>query len=152
MIPCSMWLDGITVWNWKSCAYRHLHFMRVTAEFFLDKNISMTVILRARKSVILAMMANAKDRDHLSSKFIYIYGLAVVRYIKKSIRWRSQEANMTIEYNRTKCMIDNEEKLVGGYSCSRRTSLWRPGLFISMVDIGALNGFINWMPKDNDWI
>lgn len=58
---------------------------------------------------------------------------------------------MTIEYNRTKCVIDIEEKLLGEYSCSRRTSCLHPGLFINMVDIGALNGFINWMPKNIEW-
>lgn len=57
------------------------HFIRATAEFFLKKNISMTGTLRARKSDILAMVANAKDRDHLSSKFIFSDGLAVVSNI-----------------------------------------------------------------------
>jgi hypothetical protein len=49
-----------------------------TAEFFLQKNITMTGTLRAKKPDIPATMEAAKGRDLLSSKFIFSDGLAVV--------------------------------------------------------------------------
>jgi hypothetical protein len=54
-----------------------------TAEFLLQKNITMTGPLRAKKPDIPAMMEAAKCRDLLSSKFIFSDGLAVVSYISK---------------------------------------------------------------------
>jgi hypothetical protein len=52
-----------------------------TAEFLLQKNITMTGTLRAKKPDIPAMMEAAKGRDRLSSKFIFSDGLAVVSYV-----------------------------------------------------------------------
>jgi hypothetical protein len=57
-----------------------------TAEILLQKDITMTGTLRAKKPDIPAMMEAAKDRDLLLSKFIFSEGLAVVSYIPKKIK------------------------------------------------------------------
>ena len=54
-----------------------------TADFLLQKNITMTGTLGAKKPDIPAMMEAAKGRDLLSSKFIFSDGLAVVSYVPK---------------------------------------------------------------------
>jgi hypothetical protein len=137
-------------------------FMSVpTAEFLLQKNITMTGTLRAKKSDIPAMMEAAKGRDLLSPKFIFSDGLAVVSYVPKknktvcvlstqflddSVSDESHiKPSMILEDNRTKGEVDNADKLVREYSCARCTSRWPLRLF--MNDIGALIAFIIWMLK-----
>jgi hypothetical protein len=138
-----------------------------TAEILLQKNITMTGTLRAKKPDIPAMMEAAKGRDLLSSKFIFSDGLAVVSYIpkkNKTVRVLStqflddsvsneshKKPSIILEYNRTKGGVDNADKLVREYSCARRTSRWPLRLFMNMLDIGALNAFIIWMLKNKDW-
>ena len=46
------------------------------------------------------------------------------------------------EYNRTKDAVDNADKLIGEYSCARRTSRWPLQLFINIINIAAQNTFI----------
>jgi hypothetical protein len=126
-----------------------------TAEFLLQKNITMTGTFRAKKLDIPAMMEAAKSRDLLSSKLIFSDGLAVVSYIPKknktvhilstqflddSVSDEShKKPSMILEYNRTKGRVDNTDKLVREYCCARCTSRWPLRLFINMLDIGALN-------------
>ena len=54
-----------------------------TAEFLLQKNITMTETLRTKQPDIPAVMENAKGRDILSLKFIFSDELAVVSYVPK---------------------------------------------------------------------
>jgi hypothetical protein len=51
-----------------------------TAELLLQKNVTMTGTLRAKKTDIPAVMEAAKGRELLPSKFIFSGGLAVVSY------------------------------------------------------------------------
>jgi hypothetical protein len=118
----------------------------------------MTGTFRAKQTDIPATMEAAKCRDLLSSKFIFLDGLAEFSYIlKKNKRVRvlstqflddsvSDESHknpsMILEYNRSKGGVDNADKLVREYSCARRTSRWPLRLFMNMFDIGALNAFI----------
>jgi hypothetical protein len=62
-----------------------------------------------------------------------------------------KKPSMILHYNRTKSGVDNADKLVREYSCARHTSRWPLRLFMNMLDIGALNAFINWMLKNKYW-
>ena len=139
----------------------------LTAEFLLQKNITMTGTLRIKKPDIPAVMEAAKGRDVLSSKFIFSDKLAVISYVpkkNKAVRVLSSQylddslsnedhkkPNMILKYNRTKGGVDNADKLVREYSCARRTSRWPFRLFMNMLDIGALNSYIIWVFKNRDW-
>jgi hypothetical protein len=57
-----------------------------TEELLLQKNITMTGTLRAKKPNIPAIMEAAKGRDLPSSKLIFSGGLAVVSYVPKKLR------------------------------------------------------------------
>lgn len=138
-----------------------------TAEFLLQKNVTMTGTLRVKKPDIPVMMETAKYRDLLSSIFIFSEGVAVVSYVpkkNKTVRVLStqfiddsvsneshKKPNMILEYNRTKGGVDNADKLIREYTCARRTSRWPLRLFMNILDIGALNAFIIWMSKNIDW-
>ena len=138
-----------------------------TAEFLLQKNITMTGTLRKKKPDIPAVMEVAKGRDILSSKFIFSDGLAVVSYVpkkNKTVRVLSSQyldvsvstedhkkSGMILEYNRTKGGVDNADKLVREYTCARRTSRWPFRLFMNLLDVGALNSYIIWMCKNRNW-
>ena len=54
-----------------------------TAEFFLQKNITMTGTFRKKKPDIPAVMEDAKGSDVLLLKFFFYDGLAVVYYVPK---------------------------------------------------------------------
>jgi hypothetical protein len=54
-----------------------------TAELLLQKNITMTGTLKAKKPDIPEIMGAAKGKDLLSSKLIFSGGLAVVNYFPK---------------------------------------------------------------------
>jgi hypothetical protein len=109
-----------------------------TAVFLLQKNVTMTGTMRAKKSDISTMMKAAKGRDLLSTKFIFSDGLAVVSYIPKKNKtvWvlytqflddsvsdeSHKKPSMILHYNHTKRGVDNANKSVREYSCARRTS------------------------------
>ncbi|KAL4000644.1 NACHT, LRR and PYD domains-containing protein 12 [Sarotherodon galilaeus] len=60
--------------------------------------------------------------------------------------------SMVLHYNRTKGGINNLDKVVGTYSCRRKTSRWPVALFHNMVDVAAYNAFVLWREIHPDWM
>ncbi|KAL4000599.1 NLR family CARD domain-containing protein 3 [Sarotherodon galilaeus] len=60
--------------------------------------------------------------------------------------------SMVLHYNRTKGGVDNLDKVVGTYSCRRKTSRWPVALFHNMVDVAAYNAFVLWREIHPDWV
>lgn len=48
-------------------------------------------------------------------------------------------------YNKTKGGVDNMDKLLGEYTCKRRTSRWPLSLFFNAIDVAALASYIIYM-------
>ncbi|KAG8233499.1 hypothetical protein J437_LFUL011660 [Ladona fulva] len=102
-----------------------------TAEFLIKKKITMTGTMIIRKPDIPSMMETAKGRELLSSKFIFTDNIAVISYVpkkNKTVRVLStqfiddsvsneshKKPQMILEYNRTKCGVDNADTLVREY-------------------------------------
>ncbi|XP_031582777.2 piggyBac transposable element-derived protein 4-like [Oreochromis aureus] len=59
---------------------------------------------------------------------------------------------MVLHYNRTKGGVDNLDKVVGTYSCRRKTLRWPVALFHNMVDVAAYNAFVVWRETRPDWM
>ncbi|XP_063352363.1 piggyBac transposable element-derived protein 4-like isoform X1 [Pelmatolapia mariae] len=64
----------------------------------------------------------------------------------------SAKPSMVLHYNRTKGGVDNLDKVVGTYSCRRKTSRWPVALFHNMVDVAAYNAFVLWREIHPDWM
>uniref|UniRef100_A0A669CW59 PiggyBac transposable element-derived protein domain-containing protein n=1 Tax=Oreochromis niloticus TaxID=8128 RepID=A0A669CW59_ORENI len=64
----------------------------------------------------------------------------------------SVKPSMVLHYNRTKGGVDNLDKVVGTYSCRRKTSRWPVALFHNMVDVAAYNAFVLWREIHPDWM
>lgn len=47
-----------------------------------------------------------------------------------------------IDYNRTKGGVDNMDKMLGEYSCKRRTLRWPLAFFYNMLDVSALAAYV----------
>ncbi|XP_005753281.1 piggyBac transposable element-derived protein 4-like [Pundamilia nyererei] len=60
--------------------------------------------------------------------------------------------SMVLHYNHTKGGVDNLDKVVGTYSCRRKTSRWPMALFHNMVDVAAYNAFVLWREIHPDWM
>lgn len=58
---------------------------------------------------------------------------------------------MILDYNATKGGVDNADKVIREYLCSRKTTRWPYSLFMNMVDICASNAFILFIEKNPDW-
>ncbi|ROL46206.1 hypothetical protein DPX16_19955 [Anabarilius grahami] len=58
---------------------------------------------------------------------------------------------ITPDYNRCKGGVDNLDKVVGTYSCRRRTCRWPVVLFYNLVDVSTFNSFVLWTAVDPSW-
>ena len=137
------------VWNRNKCHHRQFFTSVTTAEFLLQKNISITGALRKKKPDIPVVMEDAKGRDVLSSKFIFFS--LVVSYVpkkNKTVRVLSSQyfddslsnedykkPNMILEYNCTKGGVENADKLAREYFCARQTSRLPLRRFTNILDI-----------------
>uniref|UniRef100_A0A3B4HAA9 PiggyBac transposable element-derived protein domain-containing protein n=1 Tax=Pundamilia nyererei TaxID=303518 RepID=A0A3B4HAA9_9CICH len=56
-----------------------------------------------------------------------------------------------LDYNRCKGGVDNLDKVVGTYSCQRKTSRWPLALFYNLLDVSAYNAFVLWKAVHPEW-
>lgn len=56
-----------------------------------------------------------------------------------------------LDYNRCKGGVDNLDKVVGTYSCRRKTSRWPLALFYNLLDVSAYNAFVLWKAVNPEW-
>ena len=55
---------------------------------------------------------------------------------------------MVTDYNKTKGGVDNMGKMLGEYSCKRRTNRWLLAFFYNILDVAALAAFIIYMENN----
>ncbi|CAM4572486.1 unnamed protein product [Leuciscus chuanchicus] len=62
-----------------------------------------------------------------------------------------QKPVMIMDYNRCKGAVNSLDKVVGAYSCKRKTSRWPMTLFYNLIDVSAFNAFVLWVAVDPSW-
>ncbi|CAM4570235.1 unnamed protein product [Leuciscus chuanchicus] len=115
------------------------------AQELLRKKIALVGTIRKNKPELPPNLVQAKGRPALSTVFAFTKNTTAVSYVPKRgrnvilISTRHREAVVTegpkkkpeiiTDYNRCKEGVDNLDKVVGTYSCRRRTNRWPQTLF-----------------------
>lgn len=136
------------------------------ANYLLSKNLTSLGTVRKNKPDTPATL-NYTSRPIHSSIFAFTKDLTMVSYIPKKGRMvhvlssqydedkvtedNEKKPIMILDYNQTKGGVDNADKLVREYSCSRRTARWAYRLFFNIIDICTLNAYVIYMGKNPIW-
>lgn len=136
------------------------------ANYLLSKKLTLLGTIRKNKPDTPPQM-NLTPRPVQSSIFAFTKDLTIVSYVPKKGKMvhllssqhdddqiSKQDENkpiMILNYNKTKGGVDNSDKLIREYSCSRRTARWPYRLFMNIIDICALNAYIIYTERHPDW-
>nr|CAH7759096.1 unnamed protein product [Callosobruchus chinensis] len=136
------------------------------ANYLLTNKLTLVGTIRKNKPDTPPQL-KLPSRPVESSMFAFTKDLTMVSYIPKKKRMvhviSSQhdddlicidEQNIPyiiLDYNATKGGVDNADKLIREYSCSRRTARWPYRLFMNIIDICALNAYILYIEKNPEW-
>ncbi|XP_030614063.1 piggyBac transposable element-derived protein 4-like [Archocentrus centrarchus] len=143
---------------------------------FFQRGLTSLGTLRANRAEIPRRLLEVKGRPVPSSRFAFSStaeppAAAVVSYLakrnKKVLILTKHEQHVrapglsgradgkplaVLHYNRTKGGVDNLDKVLGTYSCRRRTTRWPLALFHNMVDVSAYNAFVLWRELNPAWM
>lgn len=136
------------------------------ANYLLTKNLTLLGTVRKNKTDTPPQL-NIKNRPVESSIFAFTKDISMVSYIPKKNRMvhllssqhnddqvfpeHNNKPQMIVDYNNTKGGVDNADKLIREYSCTRRTARWPYRLFLNIIDICALNAFVVFIENNPDW-
>ncbi|XP_070778216.1 piggyBac transposable element-derived protein 4-like [Enoplosus armatus] len=128
--------------------------------------------LRRRKLALVGTIRRNKpelppQRKILSSVFAFTKTTMAVSYMPKQgknvllLSTKHREPAVSngekrkpatiLDYNRCKGGVDNLDKVVGTYSCRRKTSRWPLALFYNLLDVSAYNAFVLWKSVHPEW-
>lgn len=133
----------------------------------LKRKLTMVGTVRKNRSELPPQLLKTENRPVESSTFVYTADTTLVSYIPKKGKnvvlmstlhrdgrlcgQEHQKPEMIMDYNATKGGVDNLDKLVGAYSCKRKTLRWPLVIFFDMLDISAYNAFVIWMSLSPEW-
>lgn len=136
------------------------------ANYLLSKGLTLLGTVRKNK-LDTPQVLKTKARPLESSIFAFTKDLTMVSYIPKKNRMvhllssqhdedkvcpeKNNKPYMILDYNETKGGVDNSDKLIREYSCSRKTVRWPFRLFMNVIDIAALNAYVLYIEKNPDW-
>ncbi|KAI3354854.1 hypothetical protein L3Q82_004548 [Scortum barcoo] len=80
---------------------------------------TMVGTVRKNNPKLLPALLASKDRQVFSSKSAFTPTTTIVSYLPKA---GSSQPIMILDYNRNKGVVDNLDKVIGTYSCSRMTA------------------------------
>ncbi|XP_042611078.1 piggyBac transposable element-derived protein 1-like [Cyprinus carpio] len=134
------------------------------AEELLKRKMALVGTIRRNKPELPPQLLQIKHRALLSSLFAFTKTHTAVSYVPKqgknvlllSTKHREPALSDTekkkpviiTDYNRCKGGVNNLDKVVGTYSCRRRTCRWPVVLFYSLVDVSTFNSFVLWLAVD----
>ncbi|XP_046726710.1 piggyBac transposable element-derived protein 4-like [Silurus meridionalis] len=137
------------------------------AQELLKKKISLVGTIRKNKPELPPNLLEVRGKPFPSSVFAFTNNTTAVNYIQKRGRnvillsTRHREAVVTEGpkckpeivnyYNRCKGGVDNLDKVVGTYSCRRKTNRWPQTFFFNMVDLSAYNAYVIFTAIDPSW-
>ncbi|KAL7388235.1 hypothetical protein ABVT39_009596 [Epinephelus coioides] len=133
----------------------------------LRRKIALIGTIRKNKPELPPNLLRIKGRAALSSVFAFTKNTTAVSYVPKRgknvilISTRHREATVTegpkkkpeiiMEYNRCKGGVDTLDKVVGTYSCKRKTNRWPQALFFNMLDVSGYNAYVIFTAVDPAW-
>lgn len=137
------------------------------AEHLLSKNITLLGTVRKNKPDTPKELNVTKQRPIYSSEFVFSDKITMVAYTPKKNKLvhllstqhdnpsvseeESKKPIIILDYNATKGAVDNADKMIREYTCSRRTSRWPFRLFMNLIDTAALNAFVIYVYKNPDY-
>ncbi|XP_044045463.1 piggyBac transposable element-derived protein 4-like [Siniperca chuatsi] len=137
------------------------------AEELLKRKMAMVGTIRKNKPELPPKLLQFRQRAPLSSLFAFTRTHTAVSYIPKrrknvlllSTKHRDpavsskdhRKPTIILDYNRCKGGVDNLDKVVGTYSCRRRTCRWPLVLFYNILDVSAYNAFVLWTAQNPSW-
>ncbi|KAJ8349439.1 hypothetical protein SKAU_G00245690 [Synaphobranchus kaupii] len=123
--------------------------------------------IRRNKPELPPNLLQTRQRAILSSVFAFTKSHTAVSYVPKrgknvlllSTKHREpsmseaehQKPTIILDYNSCKGGVDNLDKVVGTYSCRRKSCRWPLTLFYNILDVSAYNAFVLWMAVDPSW-
>nr|XP_033504757.1 piggyBac transposable element-derived protein 4-like [Epinephelus lanceolatus] len=133
----------------------------------LRRKIALIGTIRKNKPELPPNLLQIRGRAALSSLFAFTKNTTAVSYVPKRgknvilISTRHREATVTegpkkkpeiiMEYNRCKGGVDTLDKVVGTYSCKRKTNRWPQALFFNMLDVSGYNAYVIFTAVDPAW-
>ncbi|XP_059196338.1 piggyBac transposable element-derived protein 4-like [Centropristis striata] len=133
----------------------------------LKRKVALVGTIRKNKPELPPKLLQMRARAVLSSLFAFTKNTTAVSYIPKRgknvilLSSKHREPAVTgdekrkpviiTEYNHCKGGVDNLDKVVGTYSCRRKTHRWPQVLFCNMIDVSAFNAFVIFTATDPSW-
>lgn len=124
----------------------------------LSKDITMVGTMRKNKRSIPPKLLQCKKVPLYSSTFAFTEDTTLVSYVSRKNKCTLLQSTMhntpdigtdtkklpaiVAYYNRTKGGVDTIDKMLGTYSCKRKSNRWPMAVFSNIIDISALNAFV----------
>ncbi|XP_063348689.1 piggyBac transposable element-derived protein 4-like [Pelmatolapia mariae] len=137
------------------------------AEELLKNKMALDGTIRQNKTEIPPVLRQTRGRAVYSSTFAFSLKHTLVSYIPRrgrnvlllSTKHRRPEVSdderkkpvIINDYNQCKGGVDNLDKVVGTYSCRRRTNRWPMALFHNIIDVSLYNAFVLWTSVEQAW-
>ncbi|XP_019219113.1 piggyBac transposable element-derived protein 4 [Oreochromis niloticus] len=128
----------------------------------LRRKLALVGTTRKNKTELPPQLLQTRGRAIFSSAFTLTH--TIVSYIPRrrknvSTKHRTPDVSegqkrkpvIIQDYNRCKGGVDNLDKVVGTYSCRRRTNRWPVALFHNLLDVSLYNSFVVWTAIDPSW-
>ncbi|XP_032364125.1 LOW QUALITY PROTEIN: piggyBac transposable element-derived protein 4-like [Etheostoma spectabile] len=133
-----------------------------------ERRLTVVGTMRKNKPELPGALLATKGRAVFSSKFAFTPVATLVSYVPKKHRnvvllstlhgdagvgaGRQAKPDIILHYNHTKGGVDNLDKLVGTYSCRRKTARWPLAVFHNILDVSAYNAFVLWRELRPEWM
>ncbi|GBP44058.1 hypothetical protein EVAR_85212_1 [Eumeta japonica] len=135
-------------------------------DILLKRGLTYLGTLKKNKAEIPPCFLPNKNRALESSLYGFTKDFTLLSYVAKknkavfliSSSHHNQETDtntgklvMIVDYNHTKCGVDEVDKKCSIYSCSRKTHRWPMAIFQRMLDMAGTNSFVLYqMSADSD--
>ncbi|XP_020359447.1 piggyBac transposable element-derived protein 4-like [Oncorhynchus kisutch] len=133
----------------------------------LERNLTMVGTVRKNKAELPPVLLESSGRQVLSSRFAFTPTATLVNLAKRNknvlllstlhteghiSHRRDRKPALILDYNCNKGGVDNLDKVVGTYSCSRMTARWPLVVFHNILDVSSYIAFVIWREIKPDWM
>ncbi|XP_035854995.1 uncharacterized protein LOC118494664 [Sander lucioperca] len=137
--------------------------------FFTSYELARLLLIERHLTMVGTVRKNKPELPSQSSKFAFTPTVTLVSYVPKRNKnvvllstlhmgdarvsaGRHAKPDIILHYNSTKGSVDNLDKLVGTYSCRRKTARWPLAVFHNILDVSAYNAFVLWRELRPKWM
>ena len=131
------------------------------ARNLLNKKLPLVATIRKNKPKLPPQLTVAKGRDITSTIFGFQNDAMIALYWPKkdcvvnmlstmhslpeiASNYAEKKPEVILYYNSTKSGVDILDRMVRTYTCKRMTRRWPVALFYNMIDVSAVNAYIEW--------